>query len=43
MLKVLASFEPDLGRRFKIHRKRVAVLEEPLQVLNRQHYLHVRC
>ena len=42
MLKVLAAFEQDLDRRFKMHKRRVAALEEPLNALSRQHYLLVR-
>ncbi len=41
-LRVVAFFEQDLDRKFKIHKKRVALLEEPLQALSRQMYLLVR-
>ncbi len=42
MLKALAAFEEDPGRRFKIHKRRAAALEEPLNAMSRQMYLLVR-
>ena len=37
--KVLVEFELDPDRRFKIHKRRVAFLEEPLNALSQNVYL----
>ncbi len=41
MHKILAFFERDLDRRFKIHKRRVDLLEAPLKQLGRTAYLLV--
>ena len=39
MHKYLANYEQDLDRRFKIHKRRIDLLEKPLQELNEKFYL----
>ena len=37
--KVLVDFELDADRRYKIHKRRVGLLEEPLKALSQNIYL----
>lgn len=39
MTKLLANFEPDLDRKFKIHKRRIELLATPLKELSQHHYL----